>query len=143
MTAMMFDSTKWPRRDTPWRRAPPKFGIPVGGFLHCIVFLGIARDVLILVSRSLLCSGSCHCSPQQTRFFFEKSADRRTHRALIRRTVCRGEILGVFWPVLGAEKHGKDTTTRTFRKEKTVKIEEKIPKNQKQIKLQSVPPSLA
>jgi hypothetical protein len=67
-------------------------------------------------------------------FFFEKSADRCTHRALIRRTGCRGGILGVFWPVLGAEKHGKDTTTRTFRKEKTVKIEEKIPKNQKQIK---------
>jgi len=54
----------------------PKFGIPVGGFLHRIVFLGVPRDVLILVSRSLLCSGSCPFSDQK-HFFFNKSADRR------------------------------------------------------------------
>ena len=54
----------------------PKFGIPVGGFLLRIVFLGVPRDVLILVSRSLLCSGSCPFSAQK-HFFFNKSADCR------------------------------------------------------------------
>jgi len=59
-----------------------KFGIPVGWFLHCTVLLKFPRDVLILVSESLLCSGSCPFSSQHTRFF-EKSADCRTINASI------------------------------------------------------------
>ena len=46
-----------------------KYGIPVGGFLHCTVFFWVPRGVSILVSKSLRCPGSCPFSPQKTRFF--------------------------------------------------------------------------
>jgi len=128
LTAMMFDSTKWPRRDTPWRRAPPKFGIPVGGFLHCIVFLGIARDVLILVSRSLLCSGSCHCSPQQTRFFLK-------NQRIVARTVrwsvvrCVGEkFWGCFGPFWARKSTEKTPQQEHFERKKRWKSRKKSPK---------------
>ena len=55
----------------------PKFGIPVRGFLRCIVFLGVPWVVLFLVPRSLLCSGSCPFSLQKTRFFKKISGSSR------------------------------------------------------------------
>ena len=36
--------------------------------MHYIVCLGVPQGVLILVSRSLLCSGSCPFPPQKTHF---------------------------------------------------------------------------
>ena len=70
-----------------------KLGIPVEGILHCYVFLGVSQGVWILVSRSLLCSGSCPFSPQKTRLF-EKSADQSTMR--------RSDVRGVGGIFLGA-----------------------------------------
>ena len=47
----------------------PKFGNSARGFSHNIGYLGVPQGFLILVSRSLLCSGSCPFPPQKTRFF--------------------------------------------------------------------------
>jgi len=54
-----------------------KFGISVRALLQCVVFLSVTRGVLILVSKSLLCSGSCAVPSQKTCFVWK--IGRSTH----------------------------------------------------------------
>jgi len=70
-------------KSQPWARggkglyAAAARQIPVGRFLHCILFLGVPRGILILVSRSLLCSGSCPFAPQKTLSFWKVGGSSR------------------------------------------------------------------
>ena len=112
-----------------------KFGAPAGGFRHSILFSGVPRGVLILVSRFLFCARSCPFSPQKA-IILEKSADQRILRinsnscffAFIHCVMCRRGFSGCFEPIREWENkmNSEDATTseQLFNK-KRAKIEKK------------------